>query len=260
MQSALKQQKNLILLLFIFVIVVVCIFLVYNKSHRKNTEIDKLAFSNTQVWDSELYKLINTIDLENSIEVITLPDPPTNSSYETNNELLELHALVAERSPEKINEIMNEVNATSTLFGPFSYQYIINSLTHSYTKELLERSLINLQPIIITFKKKFDRVRPSYLDPSLTTVIPVPNHPSYPSGHATQWYFLAKIMSDVDPKHSKEYMDSAYSIARNREIAGLHYPSDSEAGRLLGEQSYKYLSETDWYREMVTKAYSEWNN
>jgi hypothetical protein len=30
-------------------------------------------------------------------------------------------------------------------------------------------------------------------------------------------------------------------VARNREVLGLHYPSDSKAGRYLGDQSWQIL-------------------
>ena len=33
----------------------------------------------------------------------------------------------------------------------------------------------------------------------------------------------------------------AQRVARNREVLGLHYPSDSKAGRYLGDQSWQIL-------------------
>jgi membrane-associated phospholipid phosphatase len=33
----------------------------------------------------------------------------------------------------------------------------------------------------------------------------------------------------------------AQRIARNREVLGVHYPSDSAAGKVLAEQSFKLL-------------------
>jgi PAP2 superfamily len=248
--------------IFVIVLILVTCGIATHALPKKETGIDTLRFSNTQTWDPDLYASIATptfIDSEGR-EEITLPQPPANSSQETNKELQQLHSFIEERTPEKIEEIKREMQATTTIIGPYSYAYITNSFTHQYTKQLLDTSLLALHPIIISFKNQFDRVRPSYLDPTLTTVIPVPKHPAYPSGHATQWYFIAKIMSDVDPTHNDTYMQSAYAIAHNREIAGLHYPSDSEAGRLLGEQCYKLLSATTWYKDALKKAQKEWNN
>jgi hypothetical protein len=37
----------------------------------------------------------------------------------------------------------------------------------------------------------------------------------------------------------------AQRIARNREVLGLHYPSDSAAGKLLAEESFKILMQCD---------------
>jgi membrane-associated phospholipid phosphatase len=72
--------------------------------------------------------------------------------------------------------------------------------------------------------------------------IQVPGHASYPSGHATQSQLIAECVKLALPAPATNPLTAALSadldalatrIARNREIAGLHYPSDSDAGRSL---------------------------
>jgi acid phosphatase (class A) len=78
-----------------------------------------------------------------------------------------------------------------------------------------------------------------------------PGHPSYPSGHATvAWTFAYLFGEFARPRERKLLEATAAQVARNREIAGVHYPSDSEAGRLLARQMVdvmltKRLSEVD---------------
>ena len=48
-------------------------------------------------------------------------------------------------------------------------------------------------------------------------------------------------------------------IARNREIAGLHYPADTEGGRQLAEQIAPYLPRVGLFATAVRAAKYEWN-
>ena len=84
--------------------------------------------------------------------------------------------------------------------------------------------------------------------------VTVPGHSSFPSGHATQAYLMAKCMqlvlldrsqsadgaSDHPQRHA---VGAGQRVARNREIAGLHYPSDSQAGSALADAVFAKLSE-----------------
>jgi acid phosphatase (class A) len=50
----------------------------------------------------------------------------------------------------------------------------------------------------------------------------------------------------------------AWRIARNREIAGLHYPSDSAAGEQLATDILPYLQNTNEYQTVIPIARQEW--
>jgi hypothetical protein len=96
------------------------------------------------------------------------------------------------------------------------------------------------------FKGVFARKRPSTLEPMLMPPISLPGHASYPSGHATQAYLIARcakllFSGDRLAKLDADLDALAQRIAWNREIAGLHYPSDSAAGKELAEQIYDYI-------------------
>ncbi len=65
-------------------------------------------------------------------------------------------------------------------------------------------------------------------------------------------------MSELDPKNADVYLQAANRIARNREIAGLHYPSDSKAGAMLAGQLYKKLMSNPEFVEHLKVAKTEW--
>ena len=52
--------------------------------------------------------------------------------------------------------------------------------------------------------------------------------PAYPSGHAVQTYYLAKILARKFPAKTQAIMDIATKCANIRIMAGHHYPSDRD--------------------------------
>ena len=87
------------------------------------------------------------------------------------------------------------------------------------------------------WKRIFARPRPSRLDPALVPPIEVPGHGSYPSGHACEAMLVALILEQVLPEQiipadaeTGPLRLMARRIARNREVLGLHYPSDTRCG------------------------------
>lgn len=245
------------ILLFIFYI------LTGNQSEETRTtqevleELPVLSFSNTQDWDESLVSILDSETYpgfeEKSFE---LPPPPGNYSEETSAELQILHEYQDLRTPEKIAEINNEINALDARFGSSTLREI--ALNRPTTTKLLDLVLDTTEKIILEQKEHFDRVRPSHLDTTLTTAIEVPGHPAYPSGHSTQAHLLAEALSAVNPDQTATYFQSAARIAKNREIAGIHYPSDSVAGRLLSEQIFPVLERDQLFQSLLDGARAEW--
>ena len=93
----------------------------------------------------------------------------------------------------------------------------------------------DVEIVVLALKKKFNRPRPSVVLPALNPVVPVPWHSSYPSGHATQSTVIAGLLSRLKPGSSESLTNLALRVGVNREVAGLHYPSDTSAGVALGK-------------------------
>jgi membrane-associated phospholipid phosphatase len=121
------------------------------------------------------------------------------------------------------------------------------------------------------------RPRPSQICPALMPPIEVPGHASFPSGHATEAHLISLCLAEVMPHAVKtpyignttdpDYANStaltrlAQRIARNREVLGLHYPSDSKAGRALAEGTFKILKECPTVRDhIIPEARREWDH
>jgi membrane-associated phospholipid phosphatase len=57
--------------------------------------------------------------------------------------------------------------------------------------------------------------------------------PAYPSGHAYQSYYAAKLLSKWEPARKKEWDEIAERAAHIRVYMGIHYPSDVKFAQQL---------------------------
>jgi PAP2 superfamily len=88
---------------------------------------------------------------------------------------------------------------------------------------------------IIYYKRLYNRARPAQVAPEIVDALysTTANTPAYPSGHAFQAYYAAKLLSQWEPDKKKEWEAIAERVANIRIIAGLHYPSDRDFARRL---------------------------
>jgi len=133
-----------------------------------------------------------------------------------------------------------------------------------WTFELIRTGLAIGNLVYMYYKGQYRRVRPSYLCPGLAPAFGPPGHPAFPSGHSFLGNFIALLLLEI-PQVAARYgigMQSdgsvvgkqptwlqyqgddpsvvngplfwlARRLAKTRERLGLHYQSDSSAGRHL---------------------------
>jgi hypothetical protein len=101
---------------------------------------------------------------------------------------------------------------------------------------------------VMHYKSKYNRVRPSRLSPRLLPPIEPPGHAAFPSGHATQARLIALCLEQVMPgaiipaaPDQGPLRQMADRIARNREVLGLHYRTDSAAGQRLANETFNLM-------------------
>ncbi|MBN8631644.1 MAG: phosphatase PAP2 family protein [Rhodobacterales bacterium] len=108
------------------------------------------------------------------------------------------------------------------------------------------------------YKARFMAARPSVLEPNLRPFIPVPAHSSYPSNHALQSFLIAELFARTVPEHPgiPALFRAAEEVAVNREWAGLHLPSDTEAGRKLARMATPMLEAV--LEDQLAAVRAEW--
>ncbi len=112
---------------------------------------------------------------------------------------------------------------------------------HPETFRLLHMANLFATVAAMKFKKQYSRPRPSQISSVLLGPAPPPGHAAYPSGHATQARLMALWAGQILPAAAEwdatrnNLQQLAFRIARNREIAGFHYPSDRRGGFVLAD-------------------------
>lgn len=105
--------------------------------------------------------------------------------------------------------------------------------------EEMDRIMTSSRVMFITkmLKWKYNRGHPAQIAPEIIneangTLLHSDSAatPSYPSGHAVQTYYLAKILARKFPAKTQAIMNVATKCANIRIMAGLHYPSDRDFG------------------------------
>lgn len=110
-----------------------------------------------------------------------------------------------------------------------------------YDKESIDEIQKQLAVIIAHYKNAHNRPRPwqvakrnnvkyKHFD-SVTA-----QTPSYPSGHTVQPVFVALVYGEKHPEHAKTLRKIADATGMGRVHAGLHFPTDIQAGQYLAER------------------------
>ncbi|RZS53397.1 membrane-associated phospholipid phosphatase [Sphaerotilus mobilis] len=116
------------------------------------------------------------------------------------------------------------------------------------TLELMQVALGLANHAVQRLKHALDVRRPHRINHQVMPAILTPAHGSLPSGHATEAFTIAWVLSqlvDGDRRAllplTRTQLALAYRIAENREYAGVHYEIDSIAGQVLGTVMADYL-------------------
>jgi PAP2 superfamily len=157
----------------------------------------------------------------------------------------------APRRAERAPEILSQV-------GPqMAYWSSIVNLSPERTPKTLEfcnTAMTFASFVVQRVKHILSCQRPLAYDRNIQPMIPTPAFSAMPSGHATEAFMMAHLLTQLcqlDANGAALLQRQADRIATNRVIAGLHFPVDSIAGRMLGQTLAEYLLRrsigTDWY-------------
>jgi acid phosphatase (class A) len=120
--------------------------------------------------------------------------------------------------------------------------------------------------VAMYFKRIYQRPRPSQVYPPLMPLLLNPPHASYPNAHALQSNLMSQLLAQngVRRDMKEQLLALALRVGQNREIAGVHYPSDRQASKRMVPGIMKILKELrnkeSAYKDVVEQATKEWKH
>lgn len=127
------------------------------------------------------------------------------------------------------------------------------------TEALLDRARGDLAPILESLKGTFARPRPFQVFPAVAPVVATDDSPSYPSTQAAVGVLFARILAQFDPAAGEALLERGRQLGDDRVMAGVHWPSDAEAGQRLGRAFATWWIGQPGNRQLIVEACAqEW--
>ncbi len=181
-----------------------------------------------------------------SVADFNLPPPPELGSDERAQQLQEVRDAVDGITDEQKRAVIYWADGPGTKTA--AAQWLELATTHMKETGMTDlrrifmiRSILEMaiaDTIIASHDVKYTywERRPGSLDASIVTVIPTPNHPSYPSNSAAIGMTAATVMAYFFPEKSSEWLSIAEEIGNTRVWSGIHFPLDVQEGYAQGKK------------------------
>lgn len=112
-------------------------------------------------------------------------------------------------------------------------------------------------PVNRASKALWPRRRPPYADPRVHPCVEYSDTGAYPSGHGIQSALWAVLLGELMPEHAAGFLARARETRRMKLFSGVHYPSDLEAGRLVGEALAREMLRSPALQQALADARAE---
>ncbi len=177
------------------------------------------------------------------------PAPPSTASSQMQQELAEVKQTVENLTREQLAIAYFWSDGAGTYTPPGHW----NDIAAEYVRDarwsevraarafaLLNMALHDAAVGCWDAKFAYFNPRPSQLDPSIKTMVGLPNFPSYTSGHSTFSSAAAAVLSYLFPGGAASFESMKDEAAISRLYGGIHYRSDIESGKSHGARISEY--------------------
>jgi hypothetical protein len=216
-----------------------------------------------RAWDPAFYQIVLLTEFAqnwtpNAAMTDELQTILNNAIAAAHQERENLEALIAFRAGD-LSEVTSQMNSFDAYFrGALGYAVP----SHPCTNYLVQGAMRVAEFAAMYYKNHFQRPRPFQLWPQIMPPVAVPGHASFPSAHSSQANTIALVLQAVAAPAVPSVIDIttrlAQRIARGRELLGLHYPSDSEAGLVLAQEVAAAYLGGDTAGRLASAAQQEW--
>ena len=171
------------------------------------------------------------------------PEPPPYSSPEFESAVREVRQVTDNRSAEQLLLAQYWDLGVGAISVPGMWdQFGIDLMTQKgFSEPRMARALAltnmaMMDASIACWESKFHYLvrRPTMMDPKIVCVMEVPEHPSYPSGHADFSGAASAVLGYILPEKATWLDGLAQQAAMSRLFGGVHYRFDNETGLKQG--------------------------
>jgi acid phosphatase (class A) len=198
-------------------------------------------------WAAKAPKYIHPQDVDSAS---IMPGPPADDSAEHKAEIETVFQWQNKRTTEDVQRCKKEATADVFVFADVLGDWF-NARSLPITGELMNQAHTDASACSQEIKKKYNRQRPFTVDDRIKPCVFEEASASYPSGHALRGILWASLLSEMFPEHRDALMARGRQFGDDRVIAGVHWPSDVEAGQKLGaEIARKLLDNPDFKNDL----------
>jgi acid phosphatase (class A) len=167
--------------------------------------------------------------------VDALPAPPADGTPAGLADLETLLQVQADRTAAQVARARRVEKHTAFLMGAAVFGDWFTPENLPMTARFFKSAGVGFHPVLVHAKEKWMRPRPYLRDARVHPCLAAPGGTSYPSGHSASAAIWAELFSEAFPEHREDFAAQVRETMWSRVLAGVHYPSDTQAGRMLGE-------------------------
>lgn len=166
-----------------------------------------------------------------------------------------------ERAQQAIDHEVSEIPDMAEQFSkPFGME--ISKEKTPYIFHVLTRGVLTIRLCATKPKTTFIRMRP-YVRYNEPTLIPkdedlLRDNGSYPSGHSIRGWAMTLLLCEINPAAQDDLLALGFQWGQSRVIAGYHWQSDVDAGRILASAGYARLHTNEEFLADIAAARAEY--
>ncbi|HTW94161.1 MAG TPA: phosphatase PAP2 family protein [Tepidisphaeraceae bacterium] len=192
-----------------------------------------------------------------AVDVIQLlPAPPTLQSEENQAEISLMLQLQKTRTKVDKQRIASEDGMSVFVFADVMGPWF-NAQNCPKTADLFDQVESDSVYFASVGKEYWKRPRPYASVPALNPNGKIEKSASYPSSHSTRGTVYAELLADIFPDKRAAILERGRQLGWDRVIAGVHYPSDVAAGRVLGQALAQAFEKSPEYQQRLAAVKAE---
>jgi acid phosphatase (class A) len=188
--------------------------------------------------------------------IALLPPPPVFGSAEAAADLACARAVFKARTSTEEARALKDGNLSIFNFSPAIGSFF-EAGKFPKTEALFAKVKKEIKETIDLPKDHWKRQRPYEVDKDLDFGKPEKSRTSYPSGHSTMGTVHALLLAELFPEKRDAILAIGRNIGWDRVLIGKHFPTDVQAGRVLGQAIVHELLGNPSFQKDLAEAREE---